>query len=90
MTPELGRVPPVVLVGDGPRPSLGHADVAAVHVEDATGDARRLGAPEPHDKRSDVVGVVAVELFGLALRCVLAETEVLVILVSAAGAMALT
>jgi len=51
--------------------------VAAVHVEDATGDARRLGAPEPHDKRSDVVGVVAVELFGLALRCVLAETEVL-------------
>ena len=40
-------------------PALGHADVAALHVEDAAGDVRRLGAAQPHHDGRDVGRVEA-------------------------------
>src|ERR1700744_932653 len=47
---ELGRVPAVALVGGRALdPALGHAEVVALHVEDAARDAGRFGAAEPHD-----------------------------------------
>ena len=58
-------------------PALGHADVVALHVEDAAGDARRLGAAEPDHDRRDVRRVEGVELLGLLLGRRRAHAEVL-------------
>ena len=88
---QLGRVPPAALVGRRARhPSLGHADVAAGHVEHPTGDAWPTRAAQPHHQRGDVVGIVGVELVGLPLRAGSPKPRFSVIRVSAAGAMALT
>jgi len=64
--------------------------VVALHVEDAAGDAGRLGAAEPHHDRRDVGGVEGVELLGVLLGRGEASPRFSVMRVRAAGAMALT
>src|SRR5580692_2378598 len=71
---QLLGLPAVLLVlarsGD---PALGHADVAAHHVEDAARDVLGLAAAQPDHYRRDVGGVERIELLGLALRRLLAH-----------------
>ena len=63
---QFARFPAIALVGRRAfHPSLGHADVVTLHVENTTGDGRRFGAAEPDHQGGDIARVHRVELLGL-------------------------